>query len=55
METKEDWKKFCPFNEGMKIFLKTIAQDFLVDDLLLPSGDSSEMESHAILIACIIF
>lgn len=28
IETKEDWKKFCQFNEGMKIFLKPIAQDF---------------------------
>lgn len=29
IETKEkNWKKFCQFNEGIKIFLKTIAQDF---------------------------
>lgn len=55
MGTKEDWKKFCPFNEGMKTFLKTIAQDFWADDLLLLSGDYSEMESHEILIGCIIF
>lgn len=55
METKENWKKFCPFNGGMKIFLKSTAQDFWEDDLLLPSGDFSEMESHEILIGCIIF
>lgn len=55
METKEDWKKFCPFNEGMRTFLKNTAQDFWAHYLLLLSGDYSETESHEILIGCIIF
>lgn len=55
METKEDWKKFCPFNEGMKTFLKSIAQEFWADELFFLSGDYSEVESHEILIGCINF
>lgn len=55
MEKKRGLEKFCPFNEGMKTFLKNIAQDFCADDLLFLSGEYSELESHEILIGCIIF
>lgn len=52
---KRGLEKFCPFNEGMKTFLKNIAQDFWTDDLLLLFGEYSEVESLEILIGCIIF